>query len=359
MDKVSLAAGLALKQAKEALQGGDKHNARHWAQIAVSLAPDMEEPWLILASVARGRARIAYLEQALRMNSGNERTLSELEQAYLGLDNEKALSANQVLKIPPPQGQELIDQEPAVNKVQAASFLRIAIPAVIIASVLAIAGTTFSALAAMRGRDPAPSGVQIQSYQSQVDFRIPSEAPSSTPTFVPVLNPTSTPSPQIYMVVQPENTVASKLTVTPQAANTLLEQKLLPVTGQPVGGKLIVVNIHEQHLYAYQGGALVYSFPASTGANNNTRTGAFRILDKIPNAYDPDRNFWMPDWLGIYYVGDLENGFHSPPVLSNGQRMWANEIGTPVTDGCIVPGIADSLKLYGWADVGTAVQINP
>jgi lipoprotein-anchoring transpeptidase ErfK/SrfK len=126
----------------------------------------------------------------------------------------------------------------------------------------------------------------------------------------------------------------------------------------PEGGeKLIVVSISQQHVYAYQGGVLVYSFVASTGSGNSTRTGTFSILDKISKAYGSTWNFWMPDWMGIYYAGGLEDGFHSLPLLNNGQRLWGNSLGTPVTYGCIVLGIQDSKTLYDWAEIGTTVQI--
>jgi lipoprotein-anchoring transpeptidase ErfK/SrfK len=127
-----------------------------------------------------------------------------------------------------------------------------------------------------------------------------------------------------------------------------------------VGGeKLIVVSIHEQHLYAYQDSTLVFSFVASTGINNNTRTGIYHILDKIPSAYSVIWNFWMPDWMGIYYGGSLENGIHALPILPNGQRMWTGYLGTPISYGCVVIGVQEAQQLYDWADVGTTVQINP
>ena len=128
----------------------------------------------------------------------------------------------------------------------------------------------------------------------------------------------------------------------------------------PSGGeKRIVVNLSEQTLVAYQGSTMVFSFVVSTGANNGTRTGTFSILDKIPKAYGVDWNFWMPDWMGIYYAGSYEDGIHSLPLLSNGQRLWGDTLGTPVTYGCVVLGIRESRMLYDWAEVGTIVQINP
>ncbi|MDI6768076.1 MAG: L,D-transpeptidase [Anaerolineales bacterium] len=51
----------AIQNAQKALQAGDKRSARRWAERAASLAPGLEEPWLILAAVASPRASLAYL----------------------------------------------------------------------------------------------------------------------------------------------------------------------------------------------------------------------------------------------------------------------------------------------------------
>jgi lipoprotein-anchoring transpeptidase ErfK/SrfK len=117
------------------------------------------------------------------------------------------------------------------------------------------------------------------------------------------------------------------------------------------------VSISEQHLSAFDNGQLVYSFVASTGMHHATRVGNFSVLDKIPNAYGSTWNIWMPNWMGIYYAGGLENGIHALPILPNGNRLWAGLLGTPISFGCVVLGTNESLQLYNWADVGTPVEI--
>jgi lipoprotein-anchoring transpeptidase ErfK/SrfK len=124
-------------------------------------------------------------------------------------------------------------------------------------------------------------------------------------------------------------------------------------------GQLIVVSIDQQHLYAFQGGTLVYSFVVSTGVDNSTRMGTFHILDKLPDPYSDPWGFWMPDWMGIYYVGDLEDGFHALPVLEDGERLWGDDLGTPASYGCVVLGIDDAQTLYNWAQIGTTIEIGP
>ena len=131
-----------------------------------------------------------------------------------------------------------------------------------------------------------------------------------------------------------------------------------PNASAPSSAKQIVVSISEQHLYAYENGQLVYSFTASTGmAGSGTWAGTFSVLDKIPNAYGANWNIWMPNWLGIYWAGTLENGIHALPILANGLRLWDGYLGTPVSYGCVILGVEDAQTLYDWADVGTPVII--
>ncbi len=125
-------------------------------------------------------------------------------------------------------------------------------------------------------------------------------------------------------------------------------------------GKRIVVSISRQHLWAYNGNQEVYSFVASTGlATSPTKTGTFRVLDKIPNAYASTWNLQMPYWLGIYYVGRIENGIHALPILASGQRLWSGYLGRPVSFGCIVLETQAARQLYQWVDVGTKVVVQP
>jgi lipoprotein-anchoring transpeptidase ErfK/SrfK len=123
------------------------------------------------------------------------------------------------------------------------------------------------------------------------------------------------------------------------------------------GNKRILIDISEQHMYVYEGDTLVNDFVSSTGMNNATRAGHFSVLDKIPNAYGATWDLWMPDWLGIYWAGSMENGIHALPILSNGATLWSGYLGVPISYGCIVLGTSEAEWLYGWADIGTPVDI--
>ncbi len=186
-----------------------------------------------------------------------------------------------------------------------------------------------------------------------------------------MLKPTYTASPLPTLTFTPQPTVTPPPSQTPSASafsatdfviledlspKTALSSPLAPSTGY-TGNQYILVIISEQHLYAYEGQTLVFSFVASTGMGNSTRIGNFSVLEKIPNAYGATWNIWMPYWLGIYWSGSLQNGIHALPILPNGATLWAGYLGTPISYGCVVLGSYEAQLLYNWAEVGTPVEI--
>ena len=132
-------------------------------------------------------------------------------------------------------------------------------------------------------------------------------------------------------------------------------QKAAPV---PAGKKKIVVDISQQRCYRYQGGQLLTSWLCSTGMKNSTRTGTFRVQSKLRKAYGSTWNIWMPYWLGIYWAGSVENGFHGLPWRADtGRKIWAGLVGRPATFGCIMLKDGPMKTLWEWADIGTTVVI--
>lgn len=132
-----------------------------------------------------------------------------------------------------------------------------------------------------------------------------------------------------------------------------------PGAPPPSGGSQeIRVNLTQQRMYVYQDGALLWDWVVSTGEpGRETVPGNFSVLNKIPNAYGATWDLWMPNWLGIYWAGTLQNGIHALPILSDGSRLWEGLLGQRVSFGCVILGIAEAQMLYDWAQVGTPVNI--
>ena len=124
------------------------------------------------------------------------------------------------------------------------------------------------------------------------------------------------------------------------------------------GPKKFVVDISQQRCWRYEGDVLLNTWRCSTGRNNSTKTGRFKVQSKIRKAYGSTWNIWMPWWLGIYWVGPVENGIHGQPWnAKTGARTWAGLVGTPITYGCVMLNDKAAETLWRWADIGTTVII--
>ncbi|MCW1969665.1 MAG: L,D-transpeptidase family protein [Anaerolineae bacterium] len=155
-------------------------------------------------------------------------------------------------------------------------------------------------------------------------------------------------SPLLPTPAQPQPTTEAQVTPTAQPANP----------AQPAASnKAIHVSLNRQRVYLYENGQLVRTYLASTGMRGATKVGNFQVQSKIPEAYGSTWQLRMPYWLGIYYVGNIENGFHALPINRFGQTMWAGLLGRPASYGCVVLGTADAAALYRWATIGTSVSI--
>ncbi|MCL7454860.1 MAG: L,D-transpeptidase family protein [Anaerolineae bacterium] len=123
--------------------------------------------------------------------------------------------------------------------------------------------------------------------------------------------------------------------------------------------KRIEIDISKQRFYAWEGDTLVYNFPTSTGLRGrDTATGRFKVLDKIPMAYSSIWRLKMPYWLGIYYVGRIENGIHALPIRPDGSVMWGGLLGQRASYGCVILSTKAAEIIYNWAEIGTEVHIH-
>jgi lipoprotein-anchoring transpeptidase ErfK/SrfK len=218
----------------------------------------------------------------------------------------------------------------------------------LICAVVAVAAWTATSSPVMSlNSTPTPTHANHFAF-AQIAKSTNTPSPTVIPTVVP---PSATPQP----TNTPESVLIAEIVSDSNSAYTAQNQPI--PSNNYSGNKYILVDISEQHMYVYEGDALVYSFVASTGMNNATRVGMFSVLDKIPNAYGATWNIWMPNWLGIYYAGSLENGIHALPILSNGATLWAGYLGVPISYGCVVLGTYESQLLYDWAEIGTPVEI--
>jgi lipoprotein-anchoring transpeptidase ErfK/SrfK len=127
--------------------------------------------------------------------------------------------------------------------------------------------------------------------------------------------------------------------------------------------KRLVVSLTEQKMWAYESGEIKWEWPVSTGiASSPTAPGVFQIQTHEPNAYAANWDLWMPHFLGIYRpvpTSDFMNGFHGFPSRNGSQLLWTNDLGQPVTYGCILLSSDNAATLYDWAEAGVVVEVRP
>lgn len=198
---------------------------------------------------------------------------------------------------------------------------------------------------------------------SLLQSALPTASPPARFMLADIPKPTYTPQPTVTSSPIPSPIPSpTPLDVTGIIEMSIVEAASVPAASPDAapsyaGDKYILVDISEQRMYVYENNQLLYSFVASTGINNGTRAGLFHVQSKIPSAYGATWNIWMPNWLGIYWAGGLENGIHALPILPNGAELWAGYLGRPISYGCVVLGSYEASLLYDWAEIGTPVEI--
>lgn len=128
-----------------------------------------------------------------------------------------------------------------------------------------------------------------------------------------------------------------------------------------VENKRVVISLSQQKMWAYENGAVKWEWPVSTGiASSPTAPGIFQIQNHELNAYAANWNLWMPHFMGIYRpvpTSDFMNGFHGFPTRNGSTLLWTDDLGHPVTYGCILVSSDNAAMLYEWAEEGVVVEI--
>lgn len=357
----------AIQASKLALNRGDKSAAKRWAEQALYSAPEMELPWLILAATSDHEESIRYLEHVLIINPESMRAKLGVRWAKKRLAKklhrimmeEQVFASTQQMPI----STILVPEKPRPKFIlQAALILMVLIMAIGTGYLISNSEIVNRSGGEMVTSGMGGAGPDISSnFESLPVHSSPTFTPTSTPTNTPTPTPTNTPT------ATPTNTPTETPTPTPTNTNTptpIPTNTPVPVvyaTQKPTssysGNKRIVIDISDQRMYVYEGDNMVFNFIVSTGKGSSTRIGNFVVQNKIPNAWGSTWSIWMPDWLGIYYVGYMQNGIHSLPINPDGSRLWDGYLGTPISYGCIVLGISDSKVLYDWAELSVPVQI--
>jgi lipoprotein-anchoring transpeptidase ErfK/SrfK len=141
----------------------------------------------------------------------------------------------------------------------------------------------------------------------------------------------------------------------------------LPRVSNPQRGKASIgftrIVLDEQRVYVYNHRKrLIATLPASTGVDDQTPVGTFKVFSQSAQAYytpNPnERMRWMTRFTKGREGGNI--GFHGIPykVTKTGEIPFPTPLGVaPSSHGCIRMRVADAKWLFKNMKIGTVVSV--
>lgn len=148
----------------------------------------------------------------------------------------------------------------------------------------------------------------------------------------------------------PSSIYAGQVLRIPSGANAAPPSSPPPATAGGQSGRWIDVDLSAQRLTAYEGDTPVRSTLVSTGLPRTpTPTGKYRIYIKYASTLMSGPGYYLPNvpYTMYFYRG---YGLHG--------TYWHSNFGHPMSHGCINLPTSEAQWLYGWAAVGTMVNIH-
>ncbi len=379
-----------LANAREALKRGDMTRARQLAERAAELAPQSEDPWLILAAVVSPRESVNYIRKALEANPNSPRAKKGMEWAMqrlgeksrTGTSPEDTQPVRNILKRQSPKVESRVPKKrsrilPILLIIMGCGVFAFAAWSAMTSPVLASI-LNFAATPQVESKPFAQ--VNIPKPQPMVQVTAPTvtsvplteiaveAAPTTEPTaevvaIPPTVEPTLEVAPLPTDTVVPPTVVLPEATSQPGAVNAEIvadtptpeftAPTVAPYTPPQVTGtgeRWIDVDLSQQRVYAYEGDTLMNSFVVSTGTwQTPTVTGKFRIWVKVRSQAMTGPGYYLPDVPYVMYFYK-DYGLHG--------TYWHNNFGTPMSHGCVNLTISDAEWLYNFASVGTVVNVH-
>lgn len=330
-----------LSQAQAAACAGRKLEARRLLTAAIRLEPNRADLWISLARVASSPgATVDYLTRALALDPDSQLARDGLHWA------QQQVAQTPVAGPRPANAQSVAPSTGIQLREWAAGALLAALLTVTLVIGLFATGLP-AALAAWEPTSPAAAAAL-----DPLSTATPERARGLPATWTPTWTPTHTPSPTLSPTPSPTLTPSPTETPTrvypsPTWVPTRLPPPITPGTG---GERWIDVDLTHQLLIAYEGETAVRWVPLSSGlARYPTVAGQFRVYVKYLSTHMSGDGYDYADvpHTMYYYKGYALHGAY-----------WHNNFGHPMSHGCVNLPLSEAEWLYGFASVGTLVNIH-
>ncbi len=143
----------------------------------------------------------------------------------------------------------------------------------------------------------------------------------------------------------------------PAGADQIGEAPIKEIQGvKPHTGHWVLVNLTEQHLYAFDGTKLVDDLLVSTGVfGHSTPTGSFWVQQRFFAQEMIGPGYDLPNVPYVQYFGNDSLSWQEGYSLHG--TYWHHNWGNVMSHGCVNLPTDFAAWLWDWATVGTPVEI--
>ncbi|MCP4422139.1 MAG: L,D-transpeptidase [Chloroflexi bacterium] len=341
-----------LKQAKTAVQQGQRQQARRLLQQAVRQDPQDFRGWLWLATVAQSpQASLEYINRA-EMLAPNNDTVSKARRWAEKRLAQVNLAAAESTPISPAESHNwpkiirwavltLFVLLAGVGTVYAWQYFRpdeaVVETAVLNSSLTPAKQTDSLAEVALVPDKPTATQTPQPHSPAKAIASTGADQPRPTWTVTPTPSPTPTPTPTtVPTFISPNNQNAGR------------------PFGVAANERWVNVNLTSQTLTAYEGDTAVFSTLISSGTwDHPTVTGQFRIWLEF-ESQTMDGSLLGYD----YYLENVPYVMYFFEDYALHGTFWHNNFGSPMSHGCVNMQTDDAGWLYNFVTVGTMVNVH-
>ncbi len=159
--------------------------------------------------------------------------------------------------------------------------------------------------------------------------------------------------------------VSAPVRSTPGSSSTpdSSEQRLAP--GQDTtlpqrsgSGRRVVFSESRQRVWLVPGGSRVSrTYLVSGSAYDNLDPGTYEVYSRSEQAWGIDDSGTMKYFVRFAHGDNAAIGFHDIPIDDGRLVQSVDELGTPLSHGCIRQERADAIALWRFAPLGTTVVV--
>ncbi|HEU4811944.1 MAG TPA: L,D-transpeptidase [Nocardioides sp.] len=125
-------------------------------------------------------------------------------------------------------------------------------------------------------------------------------------------------------------------------------------------GRRIVFSEGRQRVWLVGAGDRVErTYLVSGSASDNLDTGSYEVYSRSKLAWGIDDSGTMKYFVRFAHGGNASIGFHDIPVDDGAPVQSVDQLGTPLSHGCIRQRRADAIALWRFAPLGTTVVVTP